>query len=37
MALHFSEAELADRRKRTIEAMQKRGLDGLLIFRQESM
>ena len=37
MALHFSKAELADRRKQTIEAMQKRGLDGLLIFRQESM
>lgn len=37
MALHFAEAELADRRKRTIETLQKRGLDGLLIFRQESM
>ncbi|HVI91447.1 MAG TPA: Xaa-Pro peptidase family protein [Dongiaceae bacterium] len=37
MALHFAEAELADRRRRTIEAMQKRGLDGLLMFRQESM
>ncbi|HVJ32248.1 MAG TPA: Xaa-Pro peptidase family protein [Terriglobia bacterium] len=37
MALHFPEAELADRRRRTIEAMQKRGLDGLLMFRQESM
>jgi Xaa-Pro dipeptidase len=37
MALHFTEAELAERRRRTIEAMQKRGLDGLLIFRQESM
>jgi len=37
MALHFAEAELAERRRRTIEAMQKRGLDGLLIFRQESM
>jgi Xaa-Pro dipeptidase len=37
MALHFAKAELAERRRRTIEAMQKRGLDGLLIFRQESM
>ena len=37
MALHFAESELADRRRRTIEAMSKRGLDGLLIFRQESM
>jgi Xaa-Pro dipeptidase len=37
MALHFTREELADRRKRTIELMQKRGLDGLLMFRQESM
>jgi Xaa-Pro dipeptidase len=37
MALHFAETELAERRRRTIEAMAKRGLDGLLIFRQESM
>ncbi|HWT96169.1 MAG TPA: Xaa-Pro peptidase family protein [Terriglobales bacterium] len=37
MALHFAKAELAERRRRTVEAMQKRGLDGLLIFRQESM
>ena len=37
MALHFAAAELADRRRQTVEAMQKRGLDGMLIFRQESM
>src|ERR1700752_4178957 len=37
MALHFTREELADRRKRTVELMQKRGLDGLLMFRQESM
>ncbi|HZF35565.1 MAG TPA: Xaa-Pro peptidase family protein [Candidatus Angelobacter sp.] len=37
MALHFTREELADRRKRAIELMQKRGLDGLLMFRQESM
>jgi Xaa-Pro dipeptidase len=37
MALHFTRAELADRRGRTIELMQERGLDGLLMFRQESM
>ena len=37
MALHFTRDELAERRKRTIELMQKRGLDGLLMFRQESM
>jgi Xaa-Pro dipeptidase len=35
--LHFSEAELADRRHRTCRAMQEAGLDGLLCFRQESM
>ncbi|MBO6519471.1 MAG: aminopeptidase P family protein [Rhodospirillales bacterium] len=37
MALHFSEAELAVRRDRTCEAMADAGLDGMLIFRQESM
>src|SRR5262245_10767240 len=37
MALHFTREELAERRKRTIELMQKRGLDGLLMFRQETM
>lgn len=35
--LHFSEAELADRRARTCRAIQAAGLDGLLCFRQESM
>jgi len=37
MALHFSTAEFADRRARTIAELQRRGLDGLLMFRQESM
>jgi Xaa-Pro dipeptidase len=37
MALHFTTEELADRRKRTVELVQTRGLDGLLMFRQESM
>jgi Xaa-Pro dipeptidase len=37
MALHFTASELAERRRNSIQAMQKRGLDGLLIFRQESM
>ena len=37
MALHFSKGELADRRKRARKAMVARGLDGLLLFRQESM
>ncbi|MBL8697140.1 MAG: aminopeptidase P family protein [Alphaproteobacteria bacterium] len=35
--LHFTEAELADRRDRACRAMQTAGLDGLLCFRQESM
>ena len=37
MALHFSRAELAGRRRRACRAMIQRGLDGLLLFRQESM
>ncbi len=37
MQIHFSERELAERRARCCEAMQKQGLYGLLIFRQESM
>ena len=37
MALHFSEQELSERRARACAAMIERGLDGLLMFRQESM
>jgi Xaa-Pro dipeptidase len=37
MPLHFSPEELAARRGRTCEEMAASGLDGLLIFRQESM
>ena len=37
MALHFSVEELAGRRARACAAMGERGLDGVLIFRQESM
>jgi Xaa-Pro dipeptidase len=37
MALHFSEQEFAGRRARACAAMVERGLDGLLMFRQESM
>ena len=35
--LHFTEAELADRRRRACDAMRARKLDALLMFRQESM
>ncbi len=37
MALHFTRDELAGRRAAACAALQKRGLDGLLMFRQESM
>src|SRR5204863_4422519 len=37
MALHFTKEELSQRRAASIAAMRKRGLDGLLMFRQESM
>jgi Xaa-Pro dipeptidase len=37
MALHFARQEFAARRRRTCAEMAKAGLDGLLIFRQESM
>ncbi len=37
MALHVSPKELAARRKRACRSMIERGLDGLLLFRQESM
>ena len=37
MALHFSASEFAKRRAASIAAMQAQGLDGLLMFQQESM
>ena len=37
MNIHFSETELADRRGRACQAMQTHGIEGLLVFRQESM
>jgi len=37
VALHFSREELAARRAASVAALQQRGLDGLLMFRQESM
>ncbi|WP_119166934.1 M24 family metallopeptidase [Algihabitans albus] len=37
MPLHFDAEEFAERRARACQTMTKQGLDGLLIFRQESM
>ena len=37
MALHFTREEFAQRQQRTIEQLKNRQLDGLLMFRQESM
>src|SRR4028118_1258476 len=37
MALHFTAEELAARRKAAGDELADRGLDGLLVFRQESM
>jgi len=37
MALHFSREEFAERQNRTIEQLKNKQLDGLLMFRQESM
>ena len=37
MALHFSRDEFARRRSRAVARMAERGLDGMLMFRQESM
>ena len=37
MALHFTEQELSDRRQQTQTELARQGLDGILIFRQETM
>src|SRR3989304_6115105 len=37
MAVHFPIEELAERRRRTCAEMTRQGLDGLLLFRQESL
>ncbi len=37
MALHFAREEFSERRRRTLQAMATRGLDALLMFKQESM
>jgi hypothetical protein len=34
---HFTSEEFATRRRRALEAIAERGLDGLLLFRQESI
>jgi hypothetical protein len=35
MALHFTREEFGERRRRALEAMAGRGLDALLLFKQE--
>ena len=37
MTIQFTEAEYKDRRTKVAESLQRDGLDGVLIFRQESM
>ena len=37
MTLHFTQEEFAERRRRALAAMAARRLDGLLLFKQESM
>jgi Xaa-Pro dipeptidase len=37
MPLHFTEEEFAERRRLALDAIAARGLDGLLMFKQESM
>ena len=37
MSLHFAEFEYQKREKQVINSMQKKNIDGLLLFRQESM
>jgi len=37
MHLHFSTEEFSDRQRRTCETLVEQGLDGILLFRQESM
>jgi Xaa-Pro dipeptidase len=37
MTLHFAPEEFSDRKRRALEAMVARGLDALLLFKQESM
>jgi Xaa-Pro dipeptidase len=36
MTLHFTRGEFEERRRRVLKAMAARGLDGLLMFKQET-
>jgi hypothetical protein len=36
MSLHFTHEEFVERRRRALEAMAGRGLDGLLMFKQRT-
>ena len=37
MAIHFSKEEFSERKSKVIRELKKQNLDGLLMFRQESM
>ena len=37
MAIHFTKEEFSERKHKIIQELQKQNLDGLLMFRQESM
>ena len=37
MTIHFTKEEFSERKSKVIQVLEKRGLDGLLMFRQESM
>jgi hypothetical protein len=37
MAIHFTKEEFLERKSKVIDKLKKENLDGLLMFRQESM
>ena len=37
MTIHFTKEEFSERKSKVIQVLKKQGLDGLLMFRQESM
>ena len=37
MAIHFTKEEFSDRKSKVVKELKKQSLDGLLMFRQESM